>query len=52
MSVHDMPLKILENERTKKLILLIIVVVLIISSTIIISVVLTYFTSLEDIGGG
>jgi len=47
-----MPLKLFESDRTNKIALLIILIALIAASTILISVVVIYFASLEEIGGG
>jgi len=47
-----MPLKLFENDRTNKIILYVILAVLIIASTILISMIVVYYVSLEDAGGG
>ncbi|MBY8980229.1 MAG: hypothetical protein KGD72_07545 [Candidatus Lokiarchaeota archaeon] len=47
-----MPLKIFENDRTNKIILFIILIALITASAILVSVVVIYFVSLEETGGG
>ncbi len=47
-----MPIKLLENDRTNKIILYIILIALIATATILISMVVMYFASLEETGGG
>jgi len=47
-----MPLKLFENDRTNKIILYAILAALIIASTILISMIVVYYVSLEDTGGG
>jgi len=47
-----MPLKLFENDRTNKIILFIILIALITASAILVSVVVIYFVSLEETGGG
>jgi len=47
-----MTLKLFENERTNKIILYIILIALITISAILVSILVIYFISLEETGGG
>jgi len=47
-----MPLKLFENKRTNKIILYIILIALIATSAILISMIVMYYVSLEETGGG
>jgi len=47
-----MPLKIVENDRTNKIILNIVLIALVATAVILISIVVMYFASLEETGGG
>jgi len=47
-----MPLKLFENDRTNKIVLFIILIELITASAILVSMIVIYFVSLEDTGGG
>jgi len=47
-----MPFKILENDRTNKIILYIVLIALVVTAVILVSMVVIYFASLEETGGG
>ena len=47
-----MPLKVFENRKANRIILYIVLTALIITSAILISLIIYYYVSLEDTGGG
>ncbi len=47
-----MSIKLFKNDRTNKIILFIILIALITASAILVSIIVIYFVSLEDPGGG
>jgi len=47
-----MPLKLFENDRTNKIVLFIILIALITASAILVSMIVIYYVSLEETGGG
>jgi len=47
-----MTIKLVKNERTNKIILSIIFIALIVASAVLISIIIMYFASLEETGGG
>lgn len=47
-----MAIKLFKNERTNKIILSTIIIALIVTSAVLISMIVIYFASLEETGGG
>ncbi|MHA2289089.1 MAG: hypothetical protein ACXABG_09905 [Promethearchaeota archaeon] len=47
-----MSIRLFENERTNKIVLYIILIALIATAVIMISLIVIYYVSIEDIGGG